>query len=193
MRAVHLVSAGVVACLLMQAAEAADNGIYAGLTIGQAQTEFPDDVSDVFDDKDTGFKLLVGLRPMDWWAVEVAYIDLGEVTQSTDIPVFDSFKLEQSAFGAFGLLLYDISMVDLFAKAGLVRWDAELSANSPIFGPIPLRVRENGTDLAWGLGAQVRFGSLAARLEYERYEIDSSDGLIGKPDMVSLGLTWTFF
>jgi len=190
MRAVHLISACALACLLMETAHAADNGVYAGFSLGQSTTDFPDDVGSFFDDKDTAFKLVVGLRPMDWWAVEVAYVDLGEVTQRQDIAELSGFKLEQAGFGAFGLLLYDISMVDLFARAGLVRWDADLSANT--FAGT-LRASESGTDIAWGVGAQLRFGSLAARLEYERYEIDETDGLIGKPDLFSVGLTWTFF
>lgn len=109
MRAVHLISACALACLLMETAHAADNGVYAGLSIGQSSTDFPDEVGDFFDDNDTAFKLVVGLRPMDWWAVEVAYVDLGEVTQQQDIPEISNFKLEESGFGAFGLLLYDIS------------------------------------------------------------------------------------
>lgn len=190
MRAVHLISACALACLLTETAHAADNGVYAGLSIGQSSTDFPDEVGDFFDDNDTAFKLVVGLRPMDWWAVEVAYVDLGEVTQQRNIPELSNFKLEQAGFGAFGLLLYDISMVDLFARAGLVRWNADLSADT-FAGPVS--ASENGTDIVWGVGAQLRFGSLAARLEYERYEIDETDGLIGKPDLFSLGLTWTFF
>jgi hypothetical protein len=34
----------------------------------------------------------------------------------------------------------------------------------------------------------VRLGSLAARLEYEQFDVDNTDGV----EMLSLGATWTF-
>ena len=47
---------------------------------------------------------------------------------------------------------------------------------------------DDGTEFAWGGGAQVRFGSLGARLEYDHFDIDNTDGL----DLYTLGVTWTF-
>jgi hypothetical protein len=47
---------------------------------------------------------------------------------------------------------------------------------------------DDGTDLAYGVGVGLGFGSLGARLEYERFEIDDADTV----DMISLGVTWTF-
>jgi len=192
MRALHVVTACAICAsgLVAGTAHAADNGIYAGLSIGQSTTEFPGEVSDFFDDKDVGFKLTLGLRPLDWLGVEVSYLRLGEVTQKRDAPEISGFELEQSGFAAYGIAFLEVATFDLFAKAGLVSWSADLSVDT-MFGRFD--ENDNGTDLAWGLGAQVRFGSLAARLEYERFEIDTADGLIGKPELLSLGVTWTFF
>jgi hypothetical protein len=44
-----------------------------------------------------------------------------------------------------------------------------------------------------GVCAQARFGSGAARLEYERFENNETDGFIGKPEMVSVDVSCTFF
>jgi hypothetical protein len=176
---------------LIATAQAADNGVYAGIAVGQSKTDvqsFFDD--DEVDEEDTGFKLLLGLRPLDWLGVEVNYVYLGEVSGGADFPDFTSFRVKQTGFGASGVLFYDIATFDLFAKAGLIRWDASRTVDT-FFGRF--NVSDKGTDLTWGAGAQARFGSLAARLEYERYEIDESDGFIGKPHLISLGLTWTFF
>jgi hypothetical protein len=188
----------VSACALMgvfATAHAADNGVYAGLAVGQSTTDVARLANESVDEKDTGFKLILGLRPLDWVGVEVDYIDLGEVSRgnSTTGPFqsFTAFRLKETGFGATGVLFYDIANVDLFAKAGLVRWDGEATLNT-FFGRF--RVNDSGTDLRWGAGAQVRLGSLAARLEYERFEIDEGEGFTdGKPQMVSLGVTWTFF
>ena len=51
-----------------------------------------------------------------------------------------------------------------------------------------LRFDDNGTEFAWGGGAQVSFGSLAARLEYDNFDIENTDGV----DLYTLGATWTF-
>ena len=73
---------------------------------------------------------------------------------------------------------------DLFARAGVIDWSAELSAPN-----IDVRSKDDGTDLAYGVGAQFRILSLSLRAEYERYEIADTD----KVDMVSIGMTYTFF
>ena len=85
------------------------------------------------------------------------------------------------------------------AKGGL---DFEAIKNDvPVEGPQPLpgdafeRMKADPELIAikkrfaWGVGAQVRFGSLPARAEYERFKV-LADQDIG---MVSLSVSWTFF
>ena len=56
-------------------AQAADNGFYLGA--GITKTEFdPDDIDAVKLD-DSSFKVIAGIRPLDWIAFEVNYVDLG--------------------------------------------------------------------------------------------------------------------
>jgi hypothetical protein len=130
--------------------------------------------------------------------VEVSYRDLGTVGHSERRPTFSSYRFEQRGVDAFAVFFYEIAIFDLFAKAGVIRWDLDgygVTLPGPGPGSPPasrVEVSDDGIDFGLGVGAQVRFRSLAVRLEYERFEVDSFDGLLRKPRMVSLGLTWTF-
>jgi hypothetical protein len=174
------------------AAHADDTGIYAGGSVGQAKTEFEDGtLDDLFDGKDTAFKIFVGYRVLDWVGFEAGYFDLGEVTLKDSQPGISRFRVEEAGFGAFGMLYWNIAPVDLFAKAGLVvsQTHVHLRTNS-FFGSID--DTDNSTDLAWGVGAQVHFGKLAVRAEYERFDFDAAEDF-DSPDMISVGASWTFF
>jgi hypothetical protein len=176
---------------LFASAHAADNGVYAGFSVGESKANVDSFFGGSVDEKDTGFKIFTGLRPLDWLGVEISYVNLGQV--SADTPFIGGSSrshVKTSGVDAVGLLFWDVGMFDVFAKGGLIRWDASGTVDG-FFGRFP--VNDSGTDLVWGAGAQVRFGSLAARLEYERFDIDASEGFAGKPQMISLGLTYTFF
>ena len=72
---------GVFALCAGSAAHADNTGIYAGGAIGQAQTDFSDNtLNDIFDGKDTAFKIFLGYRVLDWVGFEAGYVDLGEIT-----------------------------------------------------------------------------------------------------------------
>jgi len=157
---------------------AADNGFYLGGSIGQGAVQVKE-AGVEFDGDDTGFKVIAGFRPLDFFAVEVNYVDLG--TAEDDV-LGVNIQADTTGIDAFAVLLLPITAVDLFAKAGLISWDQDVSATG--FGS----GEDSGEDFAYGVGAQARFGSLAARLEYERFEIQDTDTV----DMISLGLTWTF-
>jgi opacity protein-like surface antigen len=188
MRRFQLAAICAIAGLFAGTAQAADNGVYIGGSVGQGRTDFDEEVLDDFlDGEDTGFKLIGGFRPLDWLGVELNYVDLGEVTQNEDFVELSDFSLKQKGIAGYGVLFYDFTVVDVFAKAGIVQWDADLSFIGD--GEL-IEASEDGTDFAWGVGAQVRFGSLAARLEYERFQVDVEG--FSEPEMISLGLTWTF-
>ncbi|MEP7243074.1 MAG: porin family protein [Gammaproteobacteria bacterium] len=186
----RIAALGIVGLCAATAAHADDSGIYAGFSAGQAKTDFSDDVlNDVFDGKDTAFKIFGGYRILDWVGVEVGYVDLGEITQKGNASGLSRFRLEEAGFDVFGMLYWNIAPVDLFAKAGFIVSQAHVTANS-LFGTFD--ASGNSTDLAWGVGGQVRFGKLAVRAEYERFDLDAGDGF-DSPDMISVGATWTFF
>jgi len=182
----------VTAMLACGAAYAQDNGIYIGAAVSDVSSDF--DLGVVapayrLDDEDNGFKLIGGIRPLDRLALEVNYVDLGEanaalaatcpVQAGGTCPVSAAFDARALSVSAVGF--YTLPFVDLYGRAGVARWKSE--SNATFFGDT-----ERGTDLTYGVGAQLRFLSLALRLEYERFELDR-DSI----DSVSLGLTYTFF
>src|SRR5688572_21662056 len=64
------------------AAQAADNGFYLGAGITQSQIDGFQ--SQDFDLEDTAWKVIAGFRPLDVFAVEASYMDLGD--DETTIP-----------------------------------------------------------------------------------------------------------
>lgn len=175
-----------VSCLLAAGAAsagtpalAADNGIYVGGAVGQANVDADLSALGNFDEDDIGFKVLAGVRPVDLFAAEVAYVDFGSPRRNIG-PVRAAGEVKGAA--AFGLvyLPLPLPLVDLYGKAGFARLDTQISAGS-------FDLDRTDTDFAWGFGGQLNFGSLAVRAEYERFETDSGD-----PTLVSIGVTWTF-
>jgi opacity protein-like surface antigen len=188
-----VVALGIAGLCAGTAAHADNTGIYAGGSLGQAKTDFSDDtLDDLFDGKDTAFKIFLGYRVLDWVGFEAEYVDLGEITpRRGNQPGVSGFRLEEAGFGAFGMLYWSPlpAPVDLFAKAGFVVSQAHVHANG-FFGAFD--DTDNSTDLAWGVGAQVRLDKLAIRAEYEKFNMDVGDGF-KSPDMISIGASWTFF
>jgi hypothetical protein len=153
------------------AAAAADNGVYLGA--GVARSDIKSDDS-FFDGDDTKFKIIAGVRPLDWLAFEVNYVDFGEI----EGPVG---SLELKGYDAFALGLFEVGLVDFFVKAGVVRFDQKTDFFSP-------EIDDGGLDPAYGAGVQAHFGSIGARLEYERFENDDLDDA----STLSVSVTWTF-
>lgn len=177
-------TAALILALTAMPAFSADNGFYIGAAVGEAGVEADNidlgGLAEDFDGDDTGFKAIVGFRPLEWFAVEANYVDLGtaeDTVNGVDI------EAETTGIDLFGVLYVPfIPVVDIFAKAGVIAWDQDFSAAGLGSGS------DDGEDLAYGIGVGVGFGSFGARLEYERFEIQDTDNV----DMISLGLTWTF-
>ena len=77
-----------------------------------------------------------------------------------------------------------LPLVDLYVQAGVAYWETKGSLSSITVS----RFKDDGTEFAYGAGVQAHFGSLGARLEYESFDIEDTNGI----DLFSLGLTWTF-
>lgn len=169
---------GCALTLLLGAAPAvaADNGIYLGASVGQSGVQ--DDVID-FDADATGFKGILGWRFLDWLAVEANYVDFGS---GSDRILGEKVEVSADGFSLSAVGFLPVGPVDLFARVGVIDWSGDI--RSPEFD----RGSADGTDLTYGLGAQFRVWSLSLRAEYERFELDDADA-----DMISVGVTWTFF
>ena len=181
-------------CCVASLAQAADNGIYLGGGITQTDYGLANPGGGLpFDDETNGYKLIVGWRPLDSFGIEANYIDHGDATvpsgivctQFITVPCPDRTSVAATTTSAFAVGYLDLPLVDLFVKAGLSNWqfDGHSTQAFPSF-----RFNKDGTEFAWGAGVQARFGSLGARLEYERFEIVENESL----DTISLSLTYTF-
>jgi hypothetical protein len=174
--------------LIGTAAQAADNGVYLGAGVSQVRL---DDVGKDFNSgnlndfklDDTSWKLIGGFRPIDNFAVELNYYDLGNESRSFGGGT-QTFEADGKAYAGYAVGFLPIGPVDLFAKGGLVRWESNATAT----GPLGFRFDDKGTEFGWGVGAQARLGSLGGRLEYEHFDVDHTDGV----EALSLSVFWTF-
>jgi OOP family OmpA-OmpF porin len=164
------------------AVHAADNGFYLGAGVSKAKVKDIVGSGSDLDIDDTAWKIIAGFRPLDVFAVEANYMDLGSESASFGL---GNAHADAKAVSAYAIGFLPIPFVDLYGKAGLARWELNGRTNG---GGALVRFDDKGTEFAWGAGAQVHFGSLAARLEYDNFDIKNTDGV----DMYTLGVTWTF-
>ena len=172
--------------LVGTAAQAADHGVYLGAGVSQVKLDnvgkdFNTGNLNDFKLDNTSWKLIGGFRPLDNFAAELNYYDLGNENKNVG---GQNFRADGKAYGAFGVGFLPIGPLDLFAKAGLVRWESNATAG----GPLGFRFDDKGTEFGWGVGAQARLGSLGGRLEYEKFNVKHSDGV----EALSLSVFWTF-
>ncbi|MEQ9562658.1 MAG: outer membrane beta-barrel protein [Woeseiaceae bacterium] len=165
----------------------ADSGPYIGGSVGSVtiQAEIPDEnLGEVFefDENDFAWKAFGGynfdLAVVDL-AIEGGYVDLG--SPSGDF-IGSSVALDVTGWDVFGLVGVNLGPVGLFAKAGMITWDAEATIDS--IGA----AGDDGTDPAYGVGVRVKLGTLEIRGEYEYFDIDSVDDVY----MLSAGLVFNF-
>jgi hypothetical protein len=167
------------------AALAADNGFYLGLASSEVSSDYdlgPAVAGDADDDR--GLKGIVGFRPLDAFAIEANYVDFGETRVPLNlacitVPCPTEAQIDAQAVSVSAVGLFALPLVDLFARVGYARWESDLA-------PFGTEEREGG-DATYGAGAQVRLGSFALRLEYERFDFDDDSA-----ELVSLGFTYTF-
>ena len=162
---------------LCSLSNAADSGIYAGLGLGKvnASVSHGGSLANDFKGNDVGYKFIVGVRPLDWLAAEINYLDLGN-------PDSGSYYADTNGISISALAIKNVMpMLDVFAKGGLVNWKAKISDNTTkLFD-------RDGTNPVYGGGLIVRLLDLSVRAEYEHFNMDQGGNL------VSASVTWTFF
>jgi len=173
-----LAALAALAGILVGPAAYADSGFYIGGSLGDADVE----VNDFgFDESDSAWKGFAGYivdMPVVDFGIEAAFVDFGAPTQTI---LGETIALDVSAISAFGMVGIDFGLFGVFAKAGVVSWDADISIAD-------LQGSESGSDSAYGVGFRLTFSSVEVRAEYERFDIEDIDTL----DMLSLGILWRF-
>jgi len=170
------------AALLLGPAAYADSGFYIGGSIGDAAMSASDiDVDVDFDDSDTAGKIFLGYivdMPVVDFGIEAAYVDFGAPSEM----IFgEEFELDVTGLSAFGTLGVDWGLFGVFAKAGVVSWDADFIVDSVELGS------DDGSDSAYGVGFRFTFSSVEVRAEYEVFDVEEVD-----VDMISVGVLWRF-
>jgi hypothetical protein len=170
----HQWVAAAAAIAVVGVAQGADNGIYVGAGLGQSRSEVRRGVFNL-DDQSTGYQLFAGIRPLDRLAFELQYVDFGRA--ATGLTTGDG-----SAVGGFVVgFLPLVPTAELYAKVGYASWKSSVRALTAVS-------RQDGEDVSYGGGIQLRFGSLAGRLEYQQFDLADSD----RQQLLTLGISWTF-
>ena len=165
----------------------ADSGFYAGGSVGSAtiSADVPDeDLGEVFefDENDFAWKAFAGYQfdlPVIDLGIEGGYVDLGEPSGDLlGVPV----SIGVTGWDIFGIANVDLGPVGVFAKAGLITWDAEAFVDGFQEGI------DDGSDPAYGIGLKFNVGSIEIRGEYEYFDLESADDVY----LLSAGLVFHF-
>lgn len=171
-RILFICLAGSVLAMPGAAIAGADSGFFIGAGAGDASIK-----DSGFDESDSAYKIFggynIGFIPLVDFAVEASYVDFGKPSTTSD-------SIEVSGFNAFGLAGLSFGPFGIFAKAGMLSWDADAT-----FGGTT--TSDSGSDPAYGLGARLAIGPVSVRAEYELYDVDNAD-----LEMVSVSAIYTF-
>ncbi len=119
-----------------------------------------------------------GYRAHKFIGFEGGYRDFGEISSRVgDV----DYKSKTTGWDIEALGLFQIAIVDVFGKAGVMFSSTESSS-------VGGTVDDNSTDFFWGLGAGVHLGPFGARLEWESIVVEGPTNL----SMVSLSATFGF-
>ena len=182
-------------------------GVYVGAAGGESHVRSNQTlVGTEYDlsEHDTGWKVMVGVRPVRIFGVELEYVDFGKPGYGFGIPANAAPNvgvIRAKSEGVFGLLYAPIPLpnFDIYGKLGGARLQSSLNGtavllnNACVVGVIYCGSREGiavsrtNVNVGYGAGVQFKFHALAVRAEYERISSNTGD-----PDLASLGLTWTF-
>jgi hypothetical protein len=168
--------------LLLGVTPAHAKGFYLGGGIGASfvRWELEDLEEEDFklDGADFAFKIFGGYKVIPFLSFEGGYRDLGKVTDQSSGVEYGS---ETSGWdvGAMGIL--PLGIAHLWAKAGYFFWSSE-------GGLLDEPTSESGSDFMWGLGGDLSILGLAARLEWEKFEIENASHI----SMFTGGVTFGF-
>jgi OOP family OmpA-OmpF porin len=176
MKIIKVLLAGL---LLLGLTNAQAANAYLGVGIGESFVD-----QGIFGEMDTAYKIFGGFQFHTNFAVEAAYMDLGQ-------PVEDFFGFRQeydvwaTALWAKGLLPVTKS-VELSGKLGMAHW--EYDKVSQIGSLPPTTSSESSTDFAWGIGVAFAVNEkLMIPVEYEHISGD-----IDKAAMFSVSVLYQF-
>jgi hypothetical protein len=155
------------------AALADDTGLYFGGDIGNSTEHFNTSVFGVNADNG-GYKIAAGVRPISLLAGELDYVSFGRASAGINFADTDGIAVSALAF-------LPIPLIDVYGRFGVMDW--RVDANSP-----GNSFHRNGSDLTYGVGAGAHWGSFAARLEFDRYQVGGASTM----ELATVGLLYSF-
>jgi OOP family OmpA-OmpF porin len=152
------------------------------------------------DDTDTSWKLQLGYKVNEYFAIEGGYVDLGKVSGSplldTDLGTFPanvSFGADAWNLDAVGIIPLSDAF-SLFGKVGVAVSSADASISVPAVPGASGSISENKTGLNYGVGVNWDVSSdWALRAEYEIFN-KIGGGDLGESDInvLSVGVAFKF-
>jgi opacity protein-like surface antigen len=204
--------AAIAACGASTAALAADDplgfynpvGLYFGAGVGESTIRSDDPgygLPAYYNDHQTAWKAIIGVRPISFVGAEVEYIDFGQSGRHNGYDEvnyygYDSHPTAPVLFG-LGYLPIPIPYIDIYAKAGVAR--LRLTANDYTSQPCGTAAGNNclvisgrsdvtQTKFAYGGGVSSKLPlGFTVRAEYERIASPYGD-----PDAFTVSALWTF-
>jgi len=166
------------AVLFSSAAHA--DGLSLGASVGYVNIEDSEPGFD-FEANDTGYKLFANYEFSNHLGIEAGYIDFGEPDDSFQGL---SGEIDASGWNVYGVGNLPLSDgVDLFAKAGIVSWNADSIIDGVLVDT------SDGNDLALGFGGRWNVtDNLGFRAEADWFDIDEADSVW----MASIGFELRF-
>ncbi len=190
-----IVSLFLASLAIAATAQAGDEGLYVGGSVGQSTFKDSARVSDgfntqkiSFDESDTSYRLFGGYMLLPFLGVETGYTNFGtpnKTYKNTAVGTVNA-NIDVDGWDAFVVGNLPLGPIDVFAKAGVlwVNTDSKIRFGGSTAG--------SGSDSdqvgAYGVGAAFGFGNLKVRTEYTTYDVSNIDDLY----MLSAGLTYQF-
>jgi hypothetical protein len=148
-------------------------GLYAGGSIGPSSERFRPDAYSLRA-QNTGYQAALGIRPIDLFAAELDYVNFGRAYGGVNYADTDGVGVS-----ALGFL--PIPLVDVYGRLGVTNLRTDVSSPYQSF-------HRSGADLSYGVGAGMHWGSLGARVEYQRFDLSIASTM----SLTLIGVTWTF-
>jgi OOP family OmpA-OmpF porin len=185
-----------------------DIGWYAGLSVGQTETDFrsPQIVTALnglalqtqalnLDNDDTGWKVLAGYSFNKWLSVEGGYADLGDFSALATLKPAGTQYSEAAVSGAHIDLVGKLPLttrLSAFGRFGIGNTRVEQDF-SPVRNPYFSSHTERDYHEKYGIGLEYSLtDAFALRGEYERFKIDDNRIIDNHTDMLSLGVVFKF-
>jgi len=161
-------------------------GLYVGAGAGSAR----ESGEQWGDKRGVGWTAFAGLRPYRNLGIELQHLDFGHAAGTHETGQLASDRNGNARSTAlFGMGVLPLSPVELYAKIGVgaLQQTTNYSRCSLVFCDDERRNKTEAS-FGWGLGAQLKWSSLALRGEFVQFRTDGR----GDPELLALSLLWSF-